>query len=93
MTTDGSMCPVCGYNGLLSAAWDDDSPSDEICPCCGTQFGYDDFATTADARVARHRDLREEWVASGFPWFSTTRLRPHAWDPVEQLRTLDGTDR
>jgi len=22
--------------------WIDDSPADEICPCCGIQFGYDD---------------------------------------------------
>jgi hypothetical protein len=35
-------CPVCGY-GLDFLPWlDEDSPSDEICPCCFTQFGLDD---------------------------------------------------
>src|SRR2546421_398332 len=39
--TSNNKCPACGY-ALGFAPWDGESPSDEICPCCGIQFGYDD---------------------------------------------------
>jgi hypothetical protein len=52
-------CPVCNYDKLIE-------PPDhtwEICPKCGTEFGYDDC-------VATHEELREEWLAKGGTWFS-----------------------
>ena len=89
MTTDEFGCPVCGYLGLLEPAWRDDEPSEEICPCCGTQFGYDD-ATGRDPRVRSdvHRRLRREWIAAGSTWFSAGRPPPPGWEPAGQLERV-----
>jgi len=67
------LCPVCGYWQLTRPAKDD-----SICPCCGTHFGYHDYATT-------HEELRRKWVASGAYWFSRAQPAPLGWDPFEQL--------
>jgi hypothetical protein len=77
-------CPVCGYRRLFHPPWADDSPSHEICPCCGTHFGYDDFASDEIARATRHRELRNDWSEAGYPWFSSTPM-PSDWDPRRQL--------
>jgi len=51
-------CPVCLYPYLSRP------PIDEyICPSCGTEFGYDDFAVS-------HDELRRRWIDRGAPWFS-----------------------
>jgi hypothetical protein len=69
-------CPVCGYDKLTRA------PRDYmICPCCGTEFGYDDFAMS-------HEELRQEWLRAGAPWFSDSTPRPPHWSAVEQLRNI-----
>ena len=83
------LCPVCGYPDLYDEPWTDGSPSDEICPSCGTQFGYDDAGMDAAAITGRHAQLRQEWRASGCRWFSSSRLPPASWDPSEQLVVFD----
>lgn len=85
---DDSTCPVCGYH-LHFVPWIGDSPSDEICPCCGTQFGLDDSQAfrDPDALGLIHERLREQWVARGMPW-SYPRQPPPGWDPVRQLADL-----
>jgi hypothetical protein len=88
MAASNHMCPVCGYAALFEPAWVGDSPSDEICPCCGTQFGYDDAADDALARTNRHARLRTAWVANGCPWYSKSRTAPSEWDPQQQLAAL-----
>jgi hypothetical protein len=80
---------VCGYPGLLDPPYDDVSGggSDEICPCCGTQFGYDDFSGDDPVlRRQRWTSLRERWVAAGMAWWSKSRPPPPGWDPSNQLR-------
>ncbi len=67
------LCPVCGYRELLRPPQDD-----TICPCCGTHFGYHDYATT-------HAELRQRWIAKGAPWFSRAQSPPIGWDPFAQL--------
>lgn len=52
-----NMCPVCGYGMKFPAS------DFHICPCCGTEFGYDDA-------VLSHAELREEWIGAGSKWFS-----------------------
>jgi hypothetical protein len=69
------QCPVCGYTELPRP------PSDYlICPCCGTEFGYDDYVTV-------HEQLRQRWMALGAPWFSHTRSAPQGWSALAQLMT------
>ena len=48
------ICPVCGWNDLEQ---DPSMKTHEICPCCGTQFGYDDCP---DAKVLTVRRITAE---------------------------------
>ena len=67
------ICPVCGYDKLTF------QPSDhEICPCCGTEFEYDDCVLT-------HADLRQRWLAAGAQWFSKYTAPPPNWNWFNQL--------
>ena len=86
-----TLCPVCGYD-LGAPAWDEVSPSDEICPCCGIQYGYDD-AAGGDMELRRkvHDTWRSKWVARGMPWSSVGQAPPEGWDPKEQLRRVAPT--
>jgi len=75
-------CPVCGFDGL------DEDPSEcsyEICSCCGFQFGVSD-----DDRGFTYESWRKRWIEGGMLWWSTSRLPPCGWDPVAQLRRLEG---
>lgn len=66
-------CPICRYDKLT------DPPADhEICPCCGTEFGEDDYDKT-------HETLRWNWIARGMPWFSRQTKPPANWNPETQL--------
>jgi hypothetical protein len=83
------MCPACGYNGLAEAPWVEDMPSDEICPSCGIQFGYDDAAGGDIERRSRiYADWRARWRSAGCPWSSQGHQPPPDWDPEEQLRRV-----
>lgn len=70
-------CPVCAYPEMTEPVYEGN-----ICPCCGTEFGYDD-----DLSVT-YRQLRQLWVDRGMPWFSRATVAPHGWDPFVQL--IDG---
>jgi hypothetical protein len=70
------ICPVCGYEKL------EDPPQDfNICCCCGTEFGFDDFETPYEV-------LRSLWLERGHPWFSPTEGPPALWNPFSQLNNL-----
>jgi hypothetical protein len=84
------LCPVCGYPELTAPPWDDESPSDEICPSCGTHFGYDDVAGgDAGRREAVYRTRRNAWQADGCPWFSRATQPSPDWDPARQLQAVE----
>jgi hypothetical protein len=61
-----------------------ESPPEDhvICPCCGTQFGYDDVAHT-------YLELRNIWLRKGGRWFNiecpslVTRDGWNAWDQLD----------
>jgi hypothetical protein len=74
------ICPVCNY--LLGFhAWKNNLPSDEICPSCGIQFGYDDAkGNNEEERKNIHLEWRKKWVKSGKKWWSETK-RPKEWNP------------
>ncbi|GAA0386025.1 hypothetical protein [Paenibacillus motobuensis] len=58
---------------------------DEICPCCGFHFGFNDDGVNKEDSYYR---WREKWVADGCIWFSKSR-RPHdTWNPVVQLKKM-----
>lgn len=75
-------CRVCGYE-LNEPPWGNDgmSPSFEICPCCGVEFGYEDVS------LQSIRTFRSKWLASGSPWFDISK-RPKAWDISVQLELV-----
>jgi hypothetical protein len=84
------LCPVCGYPELWESPWSDGAPSDEICPCCGTHFGYDDVEDgDAALREARWVALRQEWTVRDHEWFSRVRRPRPGWNPEEQLSVFD----
>jgi hypothetical protein len=74
------ICPVCGYP--MS-----DPPRDyNICPSCGTEFGYEDSARS-------YESLRNAWFRSGAAWWSPVDPIPHGWNPLTQLENLDVADK
>ena len=73
-------CVVCGYDELDEPPYDEYGCSSfTICPCCGTEFGYDDYSIA-------HEVLRQRWVASGMKWWSTAVPEPVNFDPIAQLQ-------
>lgn len=87
------FCPVCGF-GLDFEPWINKSPSDEICPSCGTQFGYDDskrFKGSQDEVAKLYAGLRQRWIAGGMRWSSSKnpfRPEPIPWHPKRQLMNI-----
>lgn len=65
--------PPWGHNGLI--------PSFEICPCCGTEFGYDDATRTA---VLRRRNI---WRDTGYAW-TNPHEKPAGWKISDQLAQI-----
>lgn len=91
MGGDRFLCPVCGYPDLEESPWMNDEGSDEICPSCGTHFGYHDAAGgDAAKREAVYRQLRDAWKAGGSRWFSPGEAPPSGWDAEEQLEAVEG---
>ena len=76
-----TLCPVVGYE-LDCTPWHGESPSDEICPSCGIQFGYDDACP--ETRTGVYAAWRTRWMAAGMRWWSS-RPPPASWDPAVQL--------
>lgn len=76
-------CEVCGFNGLDEAPWgaDGKTPSFDICPCCGVEFGYEDATDTGKA------NFRTKWIATGGKWFDESK-KPNRWDIKEQLAKI-----
>lgn len=67
------QCPVCAYAGMQRP------PADyAICPCCGTEFGYEDVNRS-------HDELRQDWINAGVPWFSQGTQPPQGWNGYRQL--------
>lgn len=76
------VCRVCGRRHE-SPPWGHDglTPSHEICPCCGTEFGYDD---TTRAGVLRRRAI---WRETDYTWWEPI-FRPPGWDKAAQLAQI-----
>lgn len=85
------VCPACGYDGLPVEPWLEDSPSDEICPSCGIQFGYDDAVDNPHDRQHIYEGWRRKWGTEGCQWFSDSTPPPANWDPEQQLLRVRNT--
>lgn len=75
-------CRVCGLDHGYPK-WGDDGrcPDFEICGCCGTEAGYEDY-TIQSALLARKR-----WLEGGARWFDP-RARPESWDLDTQMAQI-----
>lgn len=78
----GYKCLVCNYDGLFEEPYINGIASDEICPCCGFQYGYDDF----DKNENVYEKWRDKWIEKGYDWYSRGRKAPENWDITEQLK-------
>lgn len=78
----GTYCRVCGYK-LSFSPWgsDNNTPTFEICPCCGAEFGCDDY--TPQSIMA----YRENWIKSGSKWFDPAK-KPDNWSLEKQLHNI-----
>jgi hypothetical protein len=76
------VCRVCGYLNE-TPPWGEDgkTPSFEICPCCGVEFGYEDATPQAV------RNYRANWLARGAQWFIES-LKPTDWDVEAQMANI-----
>ena len=75
-------CRVCGcYSENFPWGEDGKSPTYEICPCCGVQFGVKDITPE---EIQNERDL---WVKSKYKWFNPD-MKPTKWSFEEQLKNI-----
>ncbi|MGE9310821.1 hypothetical protein ACLOAU_04225 [Niabella sp. CJ426] len=75
-------CRVCGFqNDDLPWGEDGNSPTFEICPCCGVEFGNEDY--TKESTM----EYRKKWIHEGARWFSP-RERPTEWNREEQFKNI-----
>ena len=76
---DSMRCTVCTFS-LPFAPWGDsgNEATFDICPCCGTEFGYDD-ATPAAVAASRKR-----WLENGATFWRPSD-QPSDWSSEEQV--------
>jgi hypothetical protein len=75
-------CRVCGLL-LDTAPWGDDetTPTYEICPCCGVEFGNEDYT------IESSWDFLKQWLSTGANWFDKSE-RPPDWSLQSQLAQI-----
>ncbi|GDJ42217.1 hypothetical protein BvCmsKSNP075_02093 [Escherichia coli] len=73
------VCRVCGAEHP-EAPWGDDgeTPTYDICNCCGVEFGYE------DSTVQSIKKYRAKWLDSGAKWMNK-KSEPQNWSVDEQL--------
>lgn len=75
-------CRVCGLF-IEDLPWGEDGnyPTYEICPCCGVEFGYEDYTLEST------KEYREKWLLKGAEWFDKSE-KPSDWNKEEQLKNI-----
>lgn len=75
-------CRVCGLY-IDNKPWGDDgyTPSFEICPCCGAEFGYDDY------NVQLLKEYRRKWIDGGYKW-TLPEEKSLNWNVKEQIENI-----
>lgn len=79
-----NFCPACGYPLGNYNPWGDDgkTPTFDICPCCGVEWGNEDYTTES------RTEYRNKWLADGAKWFEPQK-KPVNWNLEEQLKDID----
>jgi len=83
MPSDNNFhCRVCGYLPEMPP-WggDGQSPTYEICPCCGVEYGYE------DSTVSSVKKYRDEWADAGYKW-QDVNAKPKFWNLEDQLKRI-----
>lgn len=75
-------CKVCGFK-QHDFPWgqDGETPSFDICACCGVEFGYE------DATLISVKKYRSNWIEGGSKWFSI-KDRPLNWNKDNQFKYI-----
>lgn len=75
-------CRICGFE-LEEPPWGDDgrSPNYNICPCCGVEFGYEDYAYESII------EYRKSWFNKGAGWMYN-KCKPSNWNKEEQIKNI-----
>lgn len=75
-------CRVCGLDqGFEPWGNDGETPSFDICGCCGVQFGYQ------DCNEFYVKKFRQEWLEKGANWFDPKEM-PEGWSLEEQMKGI-----
>jgi len=75
-------CRVCGlFSEDLPWGENGDCPTHEICPCCGVEFGYEDYT------VLSTKEYRDLWLLKGAEWFDKS-VKPNSWDKEQQFKNI-----
>ena len=68
-------CPVCGYGELTTPPYDEFKCAIfEICPSCGTEFGYDDVSTSFVL-------LQKNWIEKRYALVQQNHSQAHQLGP------------
>lgn len=75
-------CRVCGYY-MEDAPWGDDgqSPTYEICPCCGVEFGNEDY--TLESTI----EYRNKWLSEKVTFYES-KVKPQDWNFQNQMENI-----
>jgi hypothetical protein len=75
-------CRICGLY-IADFPWGEDgnSPTYQICSCCGVEFGNEDYTTESIKRY------RQEWIKKGAKWFNLGE-KPENWNLEKQLKSI-----
>jgi hypothetical protein len=75
-------CRVCGCYSV-DFPWGEDgkSPTFQLCPCCGVQFGKEDCS------LESIKKYRGEWISKGGEWFVKNE-KTEGWDMVAQMKNI-----
>lgn len=75
-------CRVCGFY-MIDEPWGEDgeTPTYEICPCCGVEFGNEDYTLEST------KEYRKTWLSTGAKWFES-KEKPIDWDMEKQMQNI-----
>jgi hypothetical protein len=76
-------CRICGYESK-NPVWgeDGDTPSFDLCLCCGAEFGFD------DSTIESVRKYRSIWIIEKEAKWFFPEFKPEQWSFFDQIRDV-----